>query len=800
MNHLPVPIDGNRPIIPFNAVLQNYEPDTFYEFPKALLTLHGYEDFHELMEEGLKPNIKGGEANEFLQSWLFFTLLAQVTNQVIRPEHFRDEDGHLHTRNLRSIIEKWETTEKQLGQDYQTMSKFDRDKRVSRYFRASHVIADARRFVSKHLSYERLERVPKFEYGDDTRDERGIDKRITLSLAILGETLQEERARVDAFGISEIVEQPRRFWRGDSEERVRRWGYSKYCRDLMVSRGMCPLQIRRIEGIMPSVKAVYYTSSIKHKVPDHNKEKCTVDFCGDKSKKIDPVHVNGCTGCSCKHVKEEELSNIIQDGRIPMLKWSSGSLRCVGYDLNDRKVPYGILSHSWGDGIVGSALNIQDQNDSAMQSCQLDSLHTIFRRIIKEQDKKDEKVSKEIRKHFKDSQEIYFWVDIACLPQKQRALKAKVLNRMGDLFQNASAVLIWDRALLAEKMPPDTFEINARIQTGDWSWRLWTFQEAIIAPEGRLYIGFYGDRYLNMEEIGDQQDEAMKDRDNTHHFIWQSGYPFSHPMYKLRQNADNRAELAWQAIQYRQVSRPEDETIVLANVLKLDVTEILKMEVNPKDLAVCRMAKLIDMLNEEPTLGVPPGIIFLPSPGLNKEGYTWAPSSWLTKQSHHYALFRPLRTTATILNHGLLVKFPSISLLCPPKSLEAPIFRLPVHQLMHKWYKVVIEVDKTNWKGFWSDVIKNEDLHIIMCNPNPTDRYELGLLVAGKGRLRKNSIRWVKRLARVWIRLEDNLRLADDESSRYRESGGELMFGERSSDAQEWCIDGSIESLDERYS
>jgi hypothetical protein len=202
------------------------------------------------------------------------------------------------------------------------------------------------------------------------------------------------------------------------------------------------------------------------------------------------------------------------------------------------------------------------------------------------------------------------------------------------------------------------------------------------------------------------------------------------------------------------------------------------------------MAKLYNMLDEEPTLGVPSGVIFLPGPKLPVKGYEWAPRSWLSRQSHPYPLFRPLRRTTTIMKCGVLVSFPGLSL-HNPTNPPKPTFHIPLHETLHKRYKIQAAVDGENWTEFWrSSVCEDNQPCIILSTENPRDRSEIGVLVKTKGWLTEGEIRWVDVFCRVWIRLETDQSKLAKLSVQFMENR-KRMFGSRVSDDQKWCVDRS---------
>ena len=149
------------------------------------------------------------------------------------------------------------------------------------------------------------------------------------------------------------------------------------------------------------------------------------------------------------------------------------------------------------------------------------------------------------------------------------------------------------------------------------------------------------------------------------------------------------------------------------------------------------------------------------------------------------------------MKHGALVQFPGIILHCPTKPVKALRFWFPVHQSMHKWYKVLVDTDGKNWDSFWQKEVCCTQCAgpcIIMCDGNTRDRWEVGVLCRNKGTLRQGEIRWVQILCRVWIRLETNPRIISDLICGMQAESDQVMFGERLDDQQEWCVDGGEEA------
>src|SRR5258708_31501399 len=82
MDHLP-PYDEDKPIkVPFLTAKRIYKVDDFYHLPKSFGS-----GVPELVKNG-PAAFKTLDAACFLQQWLFFALLAQVTDQEVNSETF----------------------------------------------------------------------------------------------------------------------------------------------------------------------------------------------------------------------------------------------------------------------------------------------------------------------------------------------------------------------------------------------------------------------------------------------------------------------------------------------------------------------------------------------------------------------------------------------------------------------------------------------------------------------------------------------------------------------------------------
>lgn len=786
-----------------------YKPDDFVEIPGS----YGYQDLDQLVEHGLAPDMDEKRANTFIQEWLFFSLLSRVLDEDIDASEFRSPQTHtVHTsdRILERKIRDWTHREVEASKSACAYAQ-------ARYIRATDALALARTFMIKHLSHAS-------QNADDGRPERDWDLddafsnranethdaihiTVTLSIAILGEVLQTQQPVFFGIPISDqdtFCDDPRSL--------STRWGYSKYCRDVMHTNNMCPSEIRRLESTMPGVCEVYYACSIKPARPKVDHSACAWDRC--EAPPMEPLgHVAGeCSGnCgSDLWLDDDEIVQCIKQSKAPLVTYDRPNGRLVLHqvDLDQDPPIFGALSHAWEDMILGIGSDARGGNSRRILQCRANKMQQDFNKLVYGS------------QHTPQDKYVPFYVDVLCYP-RQGAAQAMGLEQMRQIYSKASEVLVWDRALLETRKLSDSrmIEMNVRIRLGNWTKSLWTLLEAVLAR--KIAVALL-DETITFEELGMARDEARDDPAHEYHHVYHAGQPFSLAVNALR-NVDGpdcnkfRPQKVWDAVQFQKIDKIEYEAPILAALMRLsahnlhlvaELTEPAAVKSsgerpNSHDrrsrLAARRMVKLLELMNQTPGLGIPAGVIFLPAPRL-RDGdvpetrqYGWAPRSWLTRQAHPRSLEDPLRTVATTHTNGLLVKFPGLLLHCPEMPLEFNRFWVPVAQSMHKWFKVIAYLekaeDRANFRRWWQEVSRECELVIIMAKANPRAQGTIGLLVRQKGLLSDGKIRWVDILCRVWVRLETDREHIRSLCNSFRKYPQRAMFGTRT-EAQEWCVDG----------
>lgn len=800
MDHLPTPVDRKHhdTVKFYHGDDTVFSPGDFFAIPKR----YGYEEHQaqdedeeglldeNLIRKGLYKPMTVEVANEFLQEWLFFGLLADVSGQKVVAKDFYDGDSTIHTASLNTMLEKW-------GAAARGESEQSAEQRKIQYIRGSLALDYARAFVSQHLAYKNLDGEPNehIETEELTGIHAEVDRNLTLSIAILGETLQKARPEL-APGLQDLAQ----FWTSPNAQ-DQRWGNSVRCRQKMIERGWCLRDIRRIEATMPGVTGVYYASAIETMGSDinHKDHGCTYWDCKVQPQNLEPMHSSSCRPHECTpvNIADQELAIVqaLKDGKTPLVTWDriKNKPTLEFHKLDTSEVRFGALSHAWSERIFDRGPDMDGNHGRAVFKCQLKNLQEGFNYLIRNRHNEPDGTAQN-----ENGGNVPFFVDILCFPRKA-SKTAAALRQMKTVFQKAESVIVWDRNLLEQQLREEDklIEVNIRIRTGAWSRRLWTLQEAVLAKD--LQFQFEGDKsFLSMEALANAMTKAKGVLDIAHpyHHIWRSGRPLGPAIYELRRaGKEHRVARLWQAVQFRQCSSPEDEPLILANILggvDLDRLEAINRGTK-KQIADARMAILLELINLSPGLGIPSGIIFVPGERLiaeqeqiGKRAFEWAPKTWLSQQVNNV---EPLRKTARLMRNGLEVRFPGIKLHLPLQAFKASTFWIPTHHSLNKWFKVKVNVDDRDWDQFYQDNMATADeICIILSTPSAKLQWEVGMLVGSKGRLH-DDVRWVYLLARVWVQLETNTDIVYKMQDVFRRKKDWMAMGERLPNQQKWLID-----------
>lgn len=326
-----------------------------------------------------------------------------------------------------------------------------------------------------------------------------------------------------------------------------------------------------------------------------------VASCVDNSYK--PKHLHPDCHCELISTPIEEIVAELSAGHIPVLTIDEGSdssaAPTLGVRPSDAQIPYVALSHVWADGLGNPTGN-------AIFRCQLEDIHEVLHSQPSAVATNEQKVA--------------FWLDTLCIPVQatHQALRDFSIQRMRDIYKNASAVLVVDPDLRALTVEASDAELLSRLLSCNWSSRLWTYQEAAL-PEKFIIRGshclFHYDMILHAYTKPTCPLTVSASLGQLSAEFCAENIPRNLPVV-TEESDDGIQELLFRTTD-RITSRSGDETICIASCLGLDPSPLL--QVPSKD----RMRVLLETFPN-----IPANVLFSVCDRIQQEGFRWAPSTF----------------------------------------------------------------------------------------------------------------------------------------------------------------------------
>ena len=603
MDHLPIPDDviPNPKAIVSYVCLKDYDGGPFLTYP----TREGVT--HALPPDG---NIPGGspyrqheriyptpkqEQEDFLQRWLFFGLLNEILDHRWRPDILihptEDNDGEtkvVSTLGLVETLDRWVA-------DIQTGNLKPRN------------------------TYEHVAECLRLTFATFHGVGPDFDPRVKMSLASLGELFS--LAANEAYR-AQNSKCPSTF---SLLLDFHHW------KSTMLSSGWCPSQVKLMFDDSSYIQTLHFLTFLGQPNSENCHLKCSDDQCLANQSKLTTYQTKHVTGCNCEQlsIDTKRLCEILEDGYLPLLRIQQGhtlnelSVELVSSQATSR---YIALSHVWADGLG-------NPHENALPRCQLDFL----RRTIKEfyEDVLPEEFGG-----------VLLWCDTLCCPVQPGKAKNIALVQMKKTYQEATRVLVLNASLVMQDIKTmDLYEACIRIFNSRWTRRLWTLQEgALAAPDSRLAF-LFRDRAISLRYLT----RKIVELSTTN--IGRKGVAkdtltriasFSAVSYEVdgKQHGDLGSVEA--GLQNRSVTVSSDEPLLIANLLDLNVVDILN---GPCPLPNCvgfgcdhsRIHRLW-LLMPAAFQGIPKTILHRVGPRLREPSFRWAPSTLLYKEPLNYML------------------------------------------------------------------------------------------------------------------------------------------------------------------
>ncbi|EMD40983.1 hypothetical protein CERSUDRAFT_80629 [Gelatoporia subvermispora B] len=241
-------------------------------------------------------------------------------------------------------------------------------------------------------------------------------------------------------------------------------GLCKGCVTEMVEDGWCPFTVGQLWGFglcalgFASTRRPFVRKGVGHR--DHSQ--CTKKLCVFNN--INPalysnVHVTERCMCTFVTPPVKLIKDALHRGEIPIISIHASS------DPDDAKLkmicstassvqPYIAISHVWADGL-GSTTG------RGLPECQLRHLSQLAHQLV-------------------DGG--YLWLDALCVPE-EKEYRSLAIGLMGQTYRKAAKVLVIDSGIGSCSIRASGEERLLRVATSGWMQRLWTLQEAVLAPQ-----------------------------------------------------------------------------------------------------------------------------------------------------------------------------------------------------------------------------------------------------------------------------------------------------------------------------
>ncbi|KIW89982.1 uncharacterized protein Z519_09412 [Cladophialophora bantiana CBS 173.52] len=596
MDHLPLPsnpVIGSLPV-PF-LCKEPYDGDSFLTYPFRKGWNVTAERWPETLSRHGKEVRDEAQIASFLQKWLYFGLLCEVTGNTIDPMAFRvpgrtRNTSRFSSKSLTDIVGQWslesmtleceldESLQNKLGDDIDLCDQFDdwvskRDDIIDAAEATWNRVIDA--------------------YQDKMTDTLSL---VLLSIAALGDYLSQALADIArARGIGDGT--PSTLW--------------------LLPQSVCQPLLRRLQNWCPnrlhgfvnvqgfSIGVLWYIANLDPPKVRDDHGTCSPQRCNSLHIDVDDYdiqHIKADCECELISPSTKEMVRIVHRNSIALFTVQHAAGEAM-LSIQDEKRTrnYVAISHVWADGHGNLQAN-------SLPTCVLEKLqHNVDALGIS------------------NSRVVHtpIWMDTICLPRFPLDLRRKALLHLSDIFVKAGGVLVLDSYLQAsDSLSISPIEILARISISGWTTRLWTFSEGRLAR--RVWFQFRG-RAVDLYDLMNNWHEELKLRIPASPLTNVSyGMAVLHSATNLLESGQDRErplELGQIkiAMNSRQTSWPSDEALCLGAILQLDLSTIIDAEDSKKMAAFWRQVD-----------SVPIGIIFTRcSPKLEDAGCRWAPATLL---------------------------------------------------------------------------------------------------------------------------------------------------------------------------
>lgn len=624
----------------------------------------------------------------FIQQWLYFGVLSAYLGHTFPMqtllEHFTilsdDQNRRLVTNaRLEQVLTEWRSQ----------LPDAEMRPRSGTVLAIEEVLDEVQRHVALYMCRggEKSETHPMRAHTD-----------ISLSISALCVVLTRAKMRI---------------W---PQSRPFAWQHSEWVLSRMESAGWCPSDITMLEKLV-TPNGMYFASLLRPRLghKNHVERGCDRDTCNvmnltpDARRVYQPEHSADCNNdCRLLSINEENLCEILsRESSIAVVRLctsSDGNPELLLSPVEPKtEVPFVAISHVWVEGL-GNAQN------NALPYCQLSRIQSLV-------DVASGQTS------------VPFWLDTLCIPQDMgrphlTRLRKNAVKTMDNVYRKSSCVLVLDTELASTRLQAPFEEQLIRFACSSWVRRLWTLNEAVLGTKVLLQ---FQDGVMDLFR-------GLIHRLQNHPNFFQlsqtlltelADFPWKINLLRETQNTPDITRL-WNACQFRSTSEHQDESMCLAILLGHDPAPIVDAAVDERWCLFLRTQKVF-----------PKDLLFSKGPRVGRDGYRWAPSSFIRRPATQMATLLRTMGYGEATNNGLKLAANGFVFRPPQRKLRAEHESFWVKdQALKHWYRVVQTT--TEGDGHWEwqllvvQIQQTHRLGIILNQDLNRMNFALGVLVETK--------------------------------------------------------------------
>ena len=337
-----------------------------------------------------------------------------------------------------------------------------------------------------------------------------------------------------------------------------------------------------------------------------------------------------------------DVATMISQGQVPLVRLEKGSMDLELQALNlaeKHDTVFVAISHVWSDG-----LGNPHQNSISM--CQLKQVQDQVERASS-------------RLETSPPRKYFFWLDTLCVPvgNGMDIVRSAAIQQMVHVYKLARLTLVLSKDLRQVPSDIEAWELSARINRTAWFSRLWTLHEGVISRRSEFQLA---DSSIMPEELIKiaKTCPSLVGRTIRRSILQHASLPYT-LMSRFRDlPLLQRGQEIWSAVQWRNTSNPEDETVCLANMLEIDLSSILAISRQDPDVCAKRMKAFI--LQQKFFPQDSPFRTSRPQEGvstLSDPGFRWAPTSFVFREGDNSRDISPLVEASS---EGLHLNMPAL--------------------------------------------------------------------------------------------------------------------------------------------